>query len=290
MIRAAAIALLAALATGAIGLATPALAEPSPQIRHEQMIYPVTLIQSGGGSGSGTVIFSNWHEGEVHTYILTNHHVIKNSVHVTKMWCSGPPKCDEPAKIDVERRDTVRAVWFEYNDLSRNIGTRGQKADIVAYSRLYDLALLRTRNTETPVEYVAAFIPEGEPIYLGDEIACVGAGLGNPPFMTTGQVGFLDAEIKGEDSRYSLLTCNLIFGNSGGASFRWSDARQTFELIGTPAKISASWASGPVTHMAWAISAETARTFLREHEMGWIIGDPLKPDDDEGVSNDEMDN
>jgi len=269
---------------------SPALADPSPQVRHEQMIYPVTLVQSGSGSGSGTVIFSDWHGGEVHTYILTNHHVIKNSVNVTKVWCSGPPKCDEPAKIDVERRDTVRAIWFEYNDLSRNIGTRGQKADIVAYSKLYDLALLRTRNTETPVEHVAALMPEEAPTYLGDPISCVGAGLGNPPFLTTGEVGFLDAEIKSEDSRYALISCPIIFGNSGGAAFRWSDERQRYELQSIPSKVSGTWSTGPVTHMAWGITMETVRKFLREHEMGWIIGDPLKPDDDEGVSNDEMDN
>lgn len=280
MIRAAIIALLAA----AIGLASPALADPSPQIRHEQMIYPVTLIQSGGGSGSGTVIFSDWHDGEVHTYILTNHHVIKNSVNVTKVWCSGPPKCDEPAKIDVERRDSVRAQWFDYNELSRSIGMRSQKADIIAYSKLYDLALLRTRNKETPVKYVAALIPEDAPIYLGDEVKCVGAGLGNPPFITSGEVSFLDAEIKGEDSTYTTMSCQLIFGNSGGAAFRWSDERRQFELVGVPAKVSATWATGPVTHMAWAISMETVRAFLVEHELGWIVG--IEPEPDEGDDDD----
>jgi len=287
VIRAAIIALLAALATGAIGLASPAWADPSPQVRHEQMIWTVVLVQSGGGSGSGTVIFSEQHDGEVHTYILTNNHVIKNSVHISKVWCSGPPKCDEPAKIDVERRDTVRAQWFEYNNLSRNIGMRSQKADIVAYSLLYDLALLRTRNTETPVEYVATLLPEDAPIYLGDEIKCVGAGLGMPPFITSGEVSFLDAEIKGEDGTYTTMSCQLIFGNSGGAAFRWSGSE--FQLVGVPAKISATWATGPVTHMAWAISMETVRDFLREHELGWIVGD--EPEPDEGDDNDdEMDN
>jgi S1-C subfamily serine protease len=278
--RAVAIALFAA----AIGLASPALADPSPQIRHEQMIYPVVLIQTGGGSGSGTVIFSETHEGEVHTYILTNHHVIKNSVHVTKVWCSGPPKCDQPEKIDVERRDSLRAQWFDYNELSRSIGMRSQKADIIAYSKLYDLALLRTRNKETPVKYVAAIIPEDAPIYLGDEVKCVGAGLGNPPFITSGEVSFLDAEIKGEDGTYTTMSCQLIFGNSGGAAFRWSGSE--FQLVGVPAKVSATWATGPVTHMAWAISMETVRAFLVEHELGWIVG--IEPD--EGDDNDEMDN
>jgi S1-C subfamily serine protease len=286
MIRAAAIALLAA----AIGLASPALADPSPQIRHEQMIYPVVLVQSGAGSGSGTVIFSEQHDGEVHTYILTNNHVIKNSVNVTKVWCSGPPQCDEPAKIDVERRDSVRAQWFDYNELSRSIGMRSQKADIIAYSKLYDLALLRTRNKETPVKYVAALIPEDAPIYLGDEVKCVGAGLGNPPFITSGEVSFLDAEIKGEDSTYTTMSCQLIFGNSGGAAFRWSDERRQFELVGVPAKVSATWATGPVTHMAWAISMETVRAFLVEHELGWIVGIEPEPDDDDEGDDNEMDN
>jgi S1-C subfamily serine protease len=264
-----------------LAFTTPMAADPTAKTRHEQMIYPVVLVQSGLGSssGSGTVIFSGEHEGEIHTYILTNHHVVENSIEITQVWCSGPPKCEEPEKIDIETRDTVKAVWFEYNRLSRNIGTRGQRADIVAYSTSYDLALLRTRNTETAIEHVARFIPEKAPIYLGDEIACVGAGLGNPPFMTNGAVGFLDAEVKGEESKYSLLTCNLIFGNSGGAAYRWSKKRRQFELIGVPAKISASWASGPITHMAWAISIETARKFLREHKLGWILGDPVQTEE-----------
>jgi len=266
----------AALAAFFIAASTvSAIAEPSAEIRHEQMIYPVTLIQSNHGSGSGTVIFSDRHDGTVHTYILTNHHVVANAIKVTQVWCSGPPKCDKPQKIDIERRDTVKAVWFEYNDLSRNIGTRGQKADIVAYNPRFDLALLRTRDTEHKVKHVAALMPEDAPTYLGDRISCVGAGLGNPPFLTTGEVGFLDAEIKGEDSRYALISCPVIFGNSGGAAFRWSDARQQYELQSIPSKLSATWATGPVTHMAWGITMETARKFIREDaDLGWIIGDP----------------
>jgi S1-C subfamily serine protease len=265
-----------------VASAGAAVADQSAKVRHEQMIYPVVLVQSGHGSGSGTVIFSERHDGEVHTYILTNHHVVANSIKVSKLWCSGPPKCNEPGKIDIERRETVQAIWFEYNDLSRNIGTRGQKADIVAYSPLRDLALLRTRNKETEVQYVAAIMPEDAPTYLGDRIQCVGAGLGNPPFLTSGEVGFLDAEIKGEDSRYALISCPIIFGNSGGAAFRWSDARQQYELQSIPSKVSATWATGPVTHMAWGITMETARKFFREHEMGWVIGDPKIIKTDEG--------
>ena len=266
------------------GIAPFALAG-APVQQHEEMLYTVTLVRVGMGSGSGTVIYSAERavqecddpvctdvtgddgavEMEWHTYLLTNHHVISRAVKVSKEF---DPKRGE--KVDVERRLTVDVEWFEYNDYSRHIGTRGKKAEIVAYDKAADLAILRVKDRERGVDYVAHVIPDDAPIYLTDMVYAVGAGLGRPPFMTSGELGFVDEEINGY--RYMLATAPIIFGNSGGALFRFSDDRDHYELIGVPSRVSAAGFS-IVAHMGWVIPIETVADVLRNNDLGFILGD-----------------
>ena len=61
-------------------MVTSVKAEPSEKgcsIRHTEMLYTVTLLDVGRGSGSATVTYSGERDGEVQTYLLTNYHVIK---------------------------------------------------------------------------------------------------------------------------------------------------------------------------------------------------------------------
>ena len=249
-------------------IAGSALAAPADLVqKHREMLYPVVVVAAGSSLGSGTVIFSTEVDDAWQTYVLTNHHVIRSAITVKEEWDS---KTQEEVKR--EQRSPVQVRWYDYNDYSREIGTRGQIADIVAYDATLDLALLQTRDTEGGVDHVAHLMPEDATLYLFEITWAVGAGLGKPPFPTEGAVSNLDQRINGQP--YILSSAPIIFGNSGGALFHWSPERSRYEFIGVPAKVSVVGFSSVVTHMAWAIPLATVREFLRDNDFDFILGDP----------------
>ena len=243
--------------------------------KHSEMLYTTVLVDTKSGSGSGTVIYSAEKDGEWATYILTNYHVIRTAIRVREEWDSKQGK-----KIEKERRQAVKAVWFDYNDCSRSIGNRGKTANIVAYDKAADLALLKLVDTERGVNQVAAMFPENDFVTLGDQVWAVGAGLGIQPFMTVGLLSFQDQQIDGY--RYMLSSAPIIFGNSGGALFTYSAARVRYELIGVPSRVSAMGWGNAVPHMAWSIPISTVREFIRHNDLGEVIfGDAPKEEKEE---------
>ena len=244
--------------------------------KHNEMLYTVVLVEGPAGSGSGTVIFSDEltvdDEKEYHNYILTNHHVISMAITIKKEW---DPNLGKERKK--ESRRPVEATWHIYNDYSHMIGSRSQKAEIVAYNDRLDLALLRLRDRERPIDGpVATLLPDGEKIYLYDEVWLSGAGLGEPPFSSFGHISNLDRIIEGEP--YFLTTSPIIYGDSGGALFRYSAKRDKYELIGVPSKVRIVGWGTPVTHMAMSIPIDTVRDFLRENCYHEILDEPLGED------------
>ena len=174
-------------------MATSVVAKPSEKgcsIRHTEMLYTVTLLNVRRGSGSATVIYSGKRDDEVHTYLLTNYHVIKSAISIEKEWSPKKGK-----KIDVERRSQVEAFWQQYNQCSRSVGKIGRRAEIMVYDEGKDLGLVRLIDRERVIEHVAVLVAENEPIYLGEEVWAIGAGMGEPPFMTSGEIGFLERQI-----------------------------------------------------------------------------------------------
>jgi len=259
-----------------LALWTPAVQAGEPtdyKIKHHQMLYTTVLLSAGVGTGSGTVIFSGEVEVngkiEVHTLILTNHHVIKQSIHIKEEW---DPQAKKEKKT--ETRDLVEAFWFEYNDYSIMVGKTGRRAEIIAYDANADLAVVRLIDTERFVKNVAKLMPLKDRLHQFEKVYAVGAGLGFPPFSTDGTVGFNDGLWKG--NRYVLTTAPIIFGNSGGALFRWSDIRNSYELVGVPSAVSnAGFATGgPVAHMAWSIPIETVYKVLESNFLCHVWTDP----------------
>ncbi len=235
------------------------------QQMNEEMLYPTVLVATRGGAGSGTVLFSDEIDGEVHTYVLTNFHVVRSLVSFSEKWDG-----EEGENVKVERRQPADIKWFVYNEGSRAVGTAGQMADIVAYDKHNDLALLRTRNKEQAVPYVARIADDGEPLYLFERSFAVGAGLGYPPFATEGMISSND--LLWRDRTFILSSSPIIFGNSGGSLYVWDEDH--YELVGVPSAVSATgWGGQAVTHMAWAIPIETVYSFLRDNDLGFIVGD-----------------
>ena len=168
--------------------------------QHEEMLDTAVRINT---SGSGTVLYSRQHEGKWESYILTNYHVIGDQITIREVWDGMKGK-----KVKRETREPVTAFWFDYVRCSRSVGTRGRIADIVAHDQQRDLALLKLRDTERGVDRIAYMLPKEEYPKLGQTVWAVGAGLGYPPSMTSGEMAFAEQVINGY--RYQLATAPII--------------------------------------------------------------------------------
>ena len=163
--------------------------------KHEQMFYPTVRVRTKKAGGSGTVVYSKKHGDEVHTYVVTNQHVISDSVSILKKW--------DPVlkrKVDKEKLDTVYVEFFRYNNYSHTIGSFAVEADIVAYSEVdggQDWALLRVRDKENTADWVANMFPldDIDNVHIFDKTFAVGASLGHPPVASEGMITYMDDEI-----------------------------------------------------------------------------------------------
>lgn len=223
----------------AVFFLTPAYAEPPAHLvaDHESMIYPVVRVVEGRGSGSGTVIYSQPDEvGKYETYVLTNHHVIDRAIKITEEWCSTSGK-----DIKQERRSVVYVEIFQYLHLSVPVGTLKVEADIVAYNKREDMALLKLRS-ETQVKHVAKLAPRDMRHYVLSTTYAVGCSLSFPPLPTKGMLtrkNFLINSLP-----YHMSSAQIIYGNSGGAMFN-----EDGKLIGIPSLgLVIGWGT-PITHM-----------------------------------------
>lgn len=246
-----------------------------------QMLYPSVLVDMGKVSGSGTVIHSSWREdGEAWTMVLTNHHVIDDAI---KLFEEFDPK--EGEEVKREHRRPVNVRFWSYNNFSAAIGTSGRTAHIVAWDKHRDLALLRVEDAEKIYENVAILWPEdADGPYVFQQAWAVGSGLGNPPYPTSGLLSSTTAKDKDGFSLYQASS-PIIFGNSGGSLYVYSETRGNYELIGVPSMISAVGWGTPVSHIGWSRPIDEIRTFIREHDFGWVLGDaPQEEGEEEGIA------
>jgi len=178
--------------------------------KHEQILYPTVRVTSNGSGGSGTVLYSGKDkDGKCVTMVITNYHVVEDSVEVRKeVWNS---KLTMDTKM--EYRKTVSVDTFKYNDYSHKIGANIIEGDIVAYDSDQDMALIKLRDKENIYPYVANIIPRDKytDVHIFDEVICCGAALGHPPLPTDGFIGGLDDEF--DNYKYGLCTAASIYGN-----------------------------------------------------------------------------
>jgi len=239
--------------------------------KHEQMFYPTVRVRTKKAGGSGTVVYSKEHKGEVYTYVITNHHVISDSVKIEKKWDSVLKR-----KIDKEKLDTVYVEFFRYNNYSHTVGSFAVEADIVAYAEVeggQDWALLRVREKENTADWVANMFPldDIDNVHIFDQSYAVGASLGHPPVASEGMITYMDDEI--DSYKYWMSSAPTIFGNSGGAVYRWSDNRKRYEYIGIPSRISIQpmgFSADAITHMGYFIPIERVYKLLEENNYQFI--------------------
>lgn len=239
--------------------------------KHEQMVYPVVRVLSGDSGGSGTVLYSEDRsdKNDFETFILTNFHVIENSVVVVSEWSSLLGR-----EVKIEKRKTVKVEVFRYEGLSIVAGRESFDADIKAHSRAHDLAILQLRTKE-PIKYVAKIKPKSEArdVYLFDNVVVVGCSLLHAPLITSGEITSLNDEI--DDMTYWMSNAQIIFGNSGGAIYGKSKDGD-WEFIGVPSRISVT-ASSPIPHMGYFVPTPRLYEWLESEKLDFMFDKTKTP-------------
>jgi S1-C subfamily serine protease len=243
-------------------LCTQAFAELTVQEKHQKMLYPIVRINVNDSvAGTGTVVFSQLRQDETEkysTYILTNEHVVDAAITIVDEYdnyLQKTKKVEKLAKISIE--------VFAYQNLSTPISAQKIDAEIVAYSKQYDVALVRLIPL-IQIQYVAV-LSEKDTTYVFDEVIAVGCSLGWPPLPSGGIITKKDYYMNA--MYYDMASAPIIWGNSGGALFEYS----TGQLVGIPSGMIALGGMIPVTHMAAFIPIKTIYTWLKNihYEFIW---------------------
>ena len=236
------------------------------QWKHENLLYPVVRIYTAKAAGSGTIIYSepdSKNEEEYLTFILTNHHVIEDCIKYKNEWHSVLKK-----EIEKEFLEIPRVEIFDYVRQSTVNSTNAYRAQIVAYDKNHDLAILKI-DSPKKFDYVAKLIPREEikNLRLFEHIVVSGCSMAHEPFCTYGQLTFLKELI--EQRLYVMYNAGSYFGNSGGALLQ----KHTGYLIGVPSRLTGiqlGFGIDMVTHMGFAAHPARIYEFLEEQELNFL--------------------
>jgi len=117
-------------------------------------------------------------------------------------------------------------------------------------------------------------------VHIFDKSYAVGASLGHPPVASEGMITYMDDEI--DSYKYWMSSAPTIFGNSGGAVYRWSDNRKQYEYIGIPSRISIQpmgFSADAITHMGYFIPIERGYKLLEENDYQFIYDESKSIED-----------
>jgi len=211
----------------------------------DEVLKPSVRILAKDAIGSGTIIYSK--DGQ--TYVLTNHHVIEKNIEYKQVW-------DNIIKKDVKRDFTspVELNVGRYDDTGRYIASTSVLADIIAYSKEQDIALLKVRDN---IQYNTAKLyphEEAKNVPLLVPLCCCGAALGEKPVVTFGNLNGIQIEI--DNYEFWLSSAPSVFGNSGGGVY--VNENGTWKFLGIPSRISVvfiGFGGSAVTHMGYFIPA-----------------------------------
>lgn len=208
--------------------------DPDIEKKHKEILWTTVRVRAGNSWGSGTVIYSGQDsKGNWHNYVLTCEHVVHENIKIDTRF---DPRVGYDVKKEI--RLPCEVEFFYYDKYSICQGVSGScKADIVAYDVDNDLALLELRRNQK-IDYVSYLFPKDryDEIHVFDRVYAVGAAMGHEPIVTEGIICFMN-DILEEGKEYWLSNAPVIFGNSGGAVFRYSPERGRYELIGVPARM-----------------------------------------------------
>lgn len=226
------------------------------------IMKPIVRVSTGYATGSGTILYSEDREdtGEFQTYILTNHHVVDDAIHVIKKWDSLEGKY-----ISREENDQVTVELFLYLRGGKTVVAQPIQADIMAHDADEDLALLRL-DYPIQIEHVAPILPAGRDLRMLEPCWAAGCSLGVDPIVTTGRITDLEELI--EHKPYVMASADIIWGNSGGAVFILHDGR--FHFAGVPSRGRVAYAQA-VTHMGYFIPVERIRKWAARQRLSFLV-------------------
>lgn len=234
--------------------------------QHKYIIYPTVRVRVGKAGGSGLIVYSDKvpdSEDRYETYIMTCWHVVEGAIKTVK---KKHPFADR--FIDMEVRELVQVEIFEYEEMSTIVGATQYNADIMAWDKEFDLAILKLQ-TSRQLPHVAKLYPKArsDEIKLGMGTFSCGCSLGHEPILNKGRIMGKHDMI--ENQKYWLSTANTIFGNSGGSDF----LVETLEYIGITARISGyqlGFSVDIITWMGFVIPIETIYRFWDEQIFQFI--------------------
>jgi len=241
----------------------------SIQELHEKCLYPVVRIRTQEVGGSGTVIYSKPDPSkpdEYQSFVLTCEHVVDDAITQRKEWDGLLKK-----KIEKEFLEQVTVELFDYVRLSEVNSSNSHRADIVAYDKEHDIAILKL-DSPKKVSNVAGIIPKGKI----KDIKCftptwtTGCSLLHDPFGNPGNVTYLKEMI--ERKLYWMGNGHSIFGNSGGAVF----LAETGQQIGITARITGiqlGFGFDIMTWMGFFVAPQRLYEFIDKQELKFLYDD-----------------
>jgi len=209
------------------------------------------------GCGSGEFVYSEKRDGEWHTYVLTNHHVV--APHIQRV-IEGPNL--------VLKYEPLELTTLQHGNLGKDVDVKTYMADIVAYDERRDLALLRLKNKKEGVLYTTPISKEPSSTPVGTEIWAVGSDVCQVPFPTKGIVSLV---YRKEDLRFIQYDAGTFKGKSGGGLYHFSSQKGRFELIGVVVAVAGVSNMALIPHMGVAIHNDTVRSFLKEKGYAFIL-------------------
>ena len=236
---------------------------------HKRILYPVVRVRTQKAGGSGTIIYSKPDkQGKYENFVMTCAHVVDSAISTKKDWDSVLKK-----KIEKEFLQEVNIEVFDYVYLSTVDSSKSYRANILAYDKHHDIAILSV-DTPKPFPYVVELIPfeEIKQIRLFTPIYTAGCSLLHDPFATTGQITYMKELI--ENRTYYMTSGNAIFGNSGVAVYLADTGQQigiTARITGMPSDlfgfgISFDW----MTWMSFMVSPDRIYQFFNEQELKFL--------------------
>jgi len=232
---------------------------------HQEVLYTQVRVKVAGVGGSGTIIYSAEGKRGYSTYAITCHHVIEKALTVKKEY---DPRVGMDRKK--EYRQVVNVEFFEYDAVphGRRPVSNSVDAEIVAYDKTHDMALLKLRMV-TPAPHIAKLLPEDdiEKVWIGDKTYAVGCALLHDPILTEGMITHMGDEIDYND--YWMSSAQIIFGNSGGAMFRPNE--EGYFFIGIPSRIDVAGWSDPITHLGYFSPIGRVYKFIKDEHFEFIV-------------------
>lgn len=218
------------------------------------------IFRSGGDLCSATLI------SKTERWVLTNQHCVDGAINTVTR---------EEVQPDGSVKEIKRLVYDEITLSQPAYGPNGRvgeltlRAEILAFNKSKDLAVLRILSDTTPLTAAAQIAPDGYKLQQGQVVWAIGNPIGLENTVTRGVISHLYREIQiGNEKAFYLQTDAALAGGSSGGSLYSDDGY----LVGIP---SAGYRG---TSLNFAIPYTVFKKFLADNGFAraWDPGAPSR--------------